>query len=273
VSEPSTPPPAPAKPAPETPLSAPKGPEWTRSWNGDPIPEKYHRDTLEETLAEVNKARGALEREFGRRAPRQDAPSSLAINNDPPVDPGDLDVDQIIERSGLRQEELAAQVSKFGKLDPEQIAAIRKVNPSLTPKIISHIAEAYALKIEASARLTETVRSEGEKIAGGPEQLATLMQWAKANLDPASIARYDRMTQSDPRMFPSVVRLLMTDHAAAIGSGQSRPLAGAPRSGGGAAAPSNVAEMRSLMDRVRSGDRAAIQTLNDMDPSEIRSLT
>lgn len=221
---------------------------------------------------ELEKSYKVLESLQGRKAPAT-PPAPTAPATPPATKPDDLSIKgpppppvptstkkgyaKVLEAAGLagKEAELAETYRKNGgRLNPEHYAAFEKVGRD--PEEVDQVMAGQMALAQQEAAAIEGYRSEGAKIAGGPQQHDTLRQWAldPANIPTEKLARWNKQVESDPAFYPELVRLISIEYAEKNGSNGSRPLAGG---GPGVATPTSAftdpAEYHAVQAKIAAG--------------------
>jgi hypothetical protein len=215
-------------PADKTPAESPppdtgdgKAPETPPAWHAD-VDKKFIRATPEETLKAISQSYREAQAKIGggkadkpaTPAPGADAPeadATLKLAAPPPPGAEPEDFTGIITGAGLKQEEIKAQLLKDGKLTDEQIDAIHK-KYGFPKKLIAQTAQAdlvayRARETEMKAQAAQT-RAEAIKIAGGEQQLGTLLTWATSKIPPDQHAEINAALADTKKALPTIKALL-----------------------------------------------------------------
>lgn len=159
-------------------------------------------------------------------------------------------VEAILTSAGLKGEDLGAQWQKAGYLTPEQYKALAdKGYPKAT--VDSYMQGQAAIAQNADAA-NASIRQEATRLAGGEQQLESLIAWADAALSDAEHADLNARLKN-PKLAGGAIRQMMHAHAEAVGAGKTAPLIS-----GSAAAPSasgftTLKDLNAARDRVRAG--------------------
>lgn len=274
---PPTPPTPPAPPTPppvkfagkyDTPEALEKGIREIRTKTGfEPLPDSLKLIGDGGLYADA----AAAEREYKRMesligAAKPTKTADLSIET--PTPDAEFDVPTLVNKAGLRLDELQAQFSTSGDLTQDQYAAIRKVRPGLTNGDIKAMARGMVAEAALRAQAMEKVVTEAQQIAGGEQQLTLLRAWAAQNITPERLQRLNSQVKADPAFYPDMVRLLTAEHSAAVGAGKAQPLIGGTAANG-AVAPPSPAEYKDLERRAMSGDKSAIARIMAMPPAKL----
>lgn len=233
----------------ESPAAAPETSEGseqpqadTPAWLSDlpegvEIPQKFVRDSWAETMAEIAKGHGSLEKMISGRdeKPKDDPPDDNtpaeppAATDDPlgipkpPEDDG-FDPADLIGKAGLDESTLYEQWKEKGDLTPAQFAAIQKADPSMTPSRVRAIAKGLVAEADLASQQQTAMKSEAAKIAGGAEQLDQLLSSASEFVPADEIEDLDQRLRS-PKHFKGAMRDLVAFHRDAVGAGKTNPIA------------------------------------------------
>lgn len=194
-----------------------------------------------------------------------DKPGELSID----ADDSDIDVDNILERSGLKFDALEEQWTKSGKLTDEQYAAIRKVNPGLSKKMIDHIAKGMVLEAQATASAQIALH----------EKLATKLNVTRAELQqtlitmgasvPAAERKALNEALNDSRFAELAVEKIVAYHRAATGSDGSKPTITGDGGGGTPAGIRSYGDLRKTVREAEEGNNAARRALGKLSVDQI----
>lgn len=204
------------------------------------------------------------------RKNNQPPPTSLDIKPDPIED---LSPKAIIEKSGLKAEELESSI-KAGGLTADQIKALRAADPSLKNKsdaMIQTLAKGYYYDIQAEQQRRAEAFNAADQIVGGRQQHEAIRDWAKNNIPKNELDDWMDVISKKPSMYPSMIREFDYRYRASIGSNNSGNTVQRTTSSG-SGVPTNAAEFNALMDRVTRGDGEAMRILNSMDVKTIASF-
>ena len=194
--------------------------------------------------------------------------SQLPLPEDEPVDE-DADLDAIVKKAGLSGEELGRAYLENNKLTDEQYAKIKKVMPGATKKVIDTVLGAQAQA--GKAKWQESI-SKAQQIAGGDNELKNLMQWAKGNVDAATLEPLTRQASRDPNFYPSFVKFLANEYASQNGTKPTGGGVGPRVPAGNTPAVTTRAEYRSLLQRAQGGDPAALAQFKNLDITQFTKI-
>lgn len=184
----------------------------------------------------------------------------------------DEPLDALLQRAGLKTEDVIEQWQEKGDLTPEQYKALGKHH--VTKAMARAFMEGQAAVAAIAMQRQEAAVAAAEKIVGGKPQLDTLREWASKNIKPDELNRLAAII--DPKRggsrdnYPEYVEMLAARHAKAVGSGGAQPLVQ-----GGAGTPTQGAkdgtEFSDLVRRAGMGDASAIAAINATPQDRIDS--
>lgn len=176
--------------------------------------------------------------------------------------------EQILQKASLSMADLETQYAEHGKLTDEQYKAIQKARPGLSREIIDTMADGMIAKASLVRQEQARMKAEAAEIVGGEDALSEMLKNAKSFV-PADEFDDLQARIRDPKRFKGAVRDLKEFHAAAVGSGKAKPLAGggAPPAEGGAKDSTDFAR---LMRLASSGDQAAIRKIRNTPDAKVR---
>lgn len=179
----------------------------------------------------------------------------------------DADIPTLIERAGLKTDEIEGHWKEHGRLTDEQYAAIRKKAPGMSNKLINDMAEGLVAKTELMQVRRQQIRSECAQILGGEDQLKSLLNAASTFVPPDELPAMNRLL-ADPKTAKSAIRVLQQMHADSVGAGKSKPLIGGSTMPGGGPARS-MDEYNALIAAVARGDQGARARIMATSPDDI----
>lgn len=237
----ATPPAAPpATPAPATPPAPPAQPGAGEQL----LAGKF------KTVADLEAGYLAAQQLIGSRQPQVPGGDSLKIT--PPADAaaagGDAQTKSIVDRAGLKMDDLMAQFTQHGDLTPEQYQAFGRAGVAKAD--VRDYIDGRVAKQTLQQKLEADVRAQALQKVGGEEQLGTLLTWAKGNLKPEEAQWYDQQA-SNPRTALQGFEWLMARHRDAVGAGGAAPIVGGGAPAGGAAGFASQAELMAAMNDKR----------------------
>jgi len=254
-------------PAPVPVAKAP--PAWLAEYKGEPIPEKFHRNTLAETLNEVVKSYGESEKQLSRKAEKKpDEKQGPEEKSTTPrlhigaLETGDdelagLTARDVIGLAGLNEEDVLKEWDENDGLKPETYAALRKVNPALGRSLVNELVSGIRAKAALRGLIVSKAEEECERMAGGADKLSALLKEANTFLGPGEIEGFNRMLK-DPVTAPSAVRALLAMRDGQKSADGSRPLiTGTTGQSGPAGGAKDAKEFQAAMRRIQMGDRDA----------------
>lgn len=244
----------PAEPA--TPPAVP--PAWKAA-----VPEKYHRDTAEATLAELAKAYGELEKKLGSGGGK---PENQIVIDALGAD-AELGMADIVSKIGLDHRDLVTQWKKSGSLTPEQYQKLGRAG--MTKKAVNEHLEMAA---ELAAYRAKELRANAVKVVGSEEALNTLLDW-KNSTDMTPEERSELQEKlNNPKTQAIALKLIMQEHREAVGAGKAKPLiTGSGGAGGEVVGAKDPAEYKALTERAARGDEGALARLRATPRSLIQS--
>lgn len=242
---PPTPPVTPPTAPPVTPTAPAPGekPAWLNDWKGPAIPEKFHKPTIADTLAEVTKSYGSLE-QMVAKGRTQDTPKP----GDPPAAPkaGDgvpqidttaptqepATLNEFVTSIGLDPQEIGKTFAEKGELTTEQYAkfAAKGMPRAVVDTTLTAVQTVFKSEIAAG-------KAEAAKVAGGEDNFNALIANARTFVPPGEIARLNKMLATGKASeMAAVARELVYFHSEHTRSGKSKPIIGgtpAPTTGSG----------------------------------------
>lgn len=178
-------------------------------------------------------------------------------------------IEAVLDSIGLTGEEVGVEWQKSGKLTDDQYKKF--AGKGLGKKAVdAFMAGQAALGALAEQKATASIR-EAETIAGGVEKLAVLRQWAGANIPAERLARLNKQVEADPSFYPEMIRLIASEHRAAVGAGGSTTtINGGP--GGTAPSISSADDLIALNRKAASGDKLAQAQIARLTPAQLDAL-
>lgn len=167
----------------------------------------------------------------------------------------DADLAAVLKRAGLDPAAVDAVHARDGRLTDDMYTALKKAG--LPRKLVdSHLDTTRT----AQTLVQEKIRGRAHELAGGEQQLNTLLAFAKSSLPPDRIADLNRRLAS-AALFEGAIREIAAEHQHAVGAGKATALVGgqAPVSG---TMPTNFDDFKKLRDRANRGDQSAITAIN-----------
>lgn len=205
----------------------------------------------------------------------------------PPVDSGKLDIEThagdddsidvptIIERSGLKLEDLESQWNEHGALTDEQYAAIRKADPSLKnvskgvlKAMVDQAAKGMILEAEAVSQARAQLHGKlAEKLGVEPSKLVDTLRTMGASV-PAGEREAINKALNDSSLAELAVEKIIAYHRNANGAGGSKPAI--PGDAGNAPAGIRTFEdLSTASRRSNEGDMNAARSIGAMRTEDI----
>lgn len=190
------------------------------------------------TVEDLEKSYVELQKKLGAPKPPADA-DALKIDTTPTPKveeiPDTADLGVVLEKAGLKQDEVAKAFSETGKLTDDQYKAI-KAKYNLPRAAVDQFMAGQAAQAAVQTITQKQIRAEAATIAGSEEALNSLLASAK-DFVPADEIEDINARLADPKRYKGAMRDIMEFHKAAVGAGKSKPLvSGTPaRTGGGEA--------------------------------------
>lgn len=178
--------------------------------------------------------------------------------------------EQILERAGLADKDVAEQFAKNGKLTDDQYAAIRKINPGYGKKIADEIVRGRIAIAQVSAMRLNSVIDEAAQPYGGKEAFDKFLRvTAPQFLTTEQQSAYSKML-NDPATTVAAAQTLKTLHAAHLGGGGGKIVSGQP--GGNIPQKISTADFLALSEKARGGGpdaMAAMTRIMQIDKNDI----
>ncbi len=226
----------------------PPAPEWAAK-----VPEKFRRETLEESLDAWNKSHSELE---GKLRTRPTGGSDLTLGRtEPTAAPRAVESwEDLLKGSGLNRDEVDAYFTQHGKLSDGHIKAIAE-KKGIGKGLINEFVAGRMAQAELNRSRAASARAAAERAAGGPDKLGTMIEWAN---DPANFSEQDKV------LFNSLVGPGATETSAEaaitlIKTAQARKMG----SSGGTITSGNTPSSASGGFTSIKELRAAVKTLNE----------
>lgn len=209
------------------------------------------RDTFEKPEDHVA-AYKALEAKLGAAAPVK-APEPTRVDTGiatPPVEPP-KNVADVVTRAGLKTDEITAAFKKDGKLSDEQYATLVKVAPGfLSREMIDQFIGGHLVNVQ---QIQARAQAHAVQIAGGPQQLQTLLSYADAL--PESVKNDLQSRLNDPGRYEGALLEIQERFRQAARTGGSQNLIHGTGTSGATVYASN-AEMHADMNHPMYGKDA-----------------
>jgi hypothetical protein len=190
------------------------------------------------TVEDLEKSYVELQKKLGGPKPPADA-DALKIDTTPAPKveeiPDTADLGVVLEKAGLKQEEVAKAFGETGKLTDDQYKAIKN-KYGLPRAAVDQFMAGQAAQAAVQTITQKQIRAEAATIAGSEEALTALLSTAK-DFVPADEIEDINARLADPKRFKGALRDVMEFHKAGVGAGKSKPLVGgsAPRTDSGEA--------------------------------------
>jgi hypothetical protein len=137
-------------------------------------------------------------------------------------DTSGLDIPALLQRAGLKNEEIITNWSTEGKLTDAQYGKFQAIGFNRT------VVDAFLAGQQAIAaggqREQETIKMRAYEMAGGAEQLQNLLNWAGNNYQSDKVDDLNQRLAS-ARGFEGALKELLFDYKQAVGAGFTRPMA------------------------------------------------
>lgn len=154
---------------PDTPQDTPKSDD---SWKQS-VPEKYRRDTLEDSLKEWNKGWEGTQKVIGKKPEER-----LSLSGNGPIN----GPEEVIAATGLTQEELlAAYEGNNGKL-PDDVADKIKASGRFGVGLVEALIDREYVRKQASTAQNDAMYRKAVEAVGGENEANLEIQWARTNL-------------------------------------------------------------------------------------------
>lgn len=192
------------------------------------------------SVDELTKAYKSLEQKLHERQPPPPEPT-------PPIE-----ADVVLERAGLRGDDLVANWQSDGRLSDEQYESLAKIgySRSIVDQYLAGQTAIVANKVNAA----QAAANRAIAAAGGPEQWNALTEWARTNYDAKALADFDARL-ADPKTSDSAVKELLWDYRVVAGKGVSTSMISGTSAPATSAAFGTVEEVVEAMAKIRRGGR------------------
>lgn len=171
-------------------------------------------------------------------------------------------VSSVIERAGIRADEIATNFQQQGRLTDDQYAALAKVGYSRA--VVDEYMTGQMAIAATRVNAAQQARDRAFTAAGGPEQWNSLTEWARTHYTPEQIKSFDARL-ADPSTSDSAVKEMLYDYRVVAGNSVGVSMVA------GQAAP-NVSAGFSTVDEVREAMRTIERQGNKIDPALKRRL-
>ena len=208
------------------------------------------------------------------QAPAQQGPPTPGLSAlEVPVAPDisdDAGVMDIAAAAGVDLAQAERELTESGSLSAENLAKLKAKMPGLTSKMAN---EMGASLIRSVAEVKSQIVANATAIAGGEQQLKTILQFAATLPDPKGIqAKINDIKNPEAAevAFLKVVRQYEAKHGKP--SGVSAPNGTVPNPAPTGEAFKNTNELSDLMRRVNANDKSAIAELNRRGPEAAKNI-
>lgn len=187
--------------------------------------------------------------------PAAKAPEQGLAIPEKPAAADDDDIVKILGRAGLDGQTLAQQFAADGKLTDAQYAALKGVG---FPKAaVDAYMRSEQVAAQVAAQQVQQAKAAAVQLAGGEQQLQTLLSFAAGHYDPEVKADLNRRL-GNPKFMTGAITEIMAEHARASGAGASAPLVrgATPAAPGGGYIESST-EYQKVLNAAAGGDRQA----------------
>jgi len=179
-------------------------------------------------------------------------------------------IDTILNRAGLKADDVAQEFQQSGRLTDAQYAALQSQGVGRT--MVDMVMQGQHSNAQLLQMQRTQARTAAEGLTGGAGQLDNLLAWA-ANLPPNVQADLNERL-ADPQRYEGAVTELMGRHRTAVGAGTAEPLieagTGTPP---GVGALTTKEEVTKALHAARNGDgRAQQQIMVAMQNGTLQSL-
>lgn len=176
-------------------------------------------------------------------------PAALAI----PDAGDDADVEAVLKRAGVDGATLADQWKTGGKLADDAYAKLKAAG---YPKpVVNAFMEARAAQAAAGQIVSTQIVAEAAKLAGGEQQLDTLLKFG-ATLGADRVTDLNRRL-GDPKLWKGAVAEITSEYQTAAGAGTVQPLINGSAPSPTGAGFTTLKEFQDASDRVRRGNATA----------------
>lgn len=223
------------------------------------------------SVKEAEEGYKALERAITAKGKADAAPKPVApMPGDKPDEPevvdDDADLETLVTKAGLNTMELGREFITNQKLTDEQYTKLRKAMPGATKKVIDAI---IGTQIQVAKAEWDNATTAAEQVAGGREQLTSLVQWASKNMDAAVVQGLSAQAKANPKFYPAMIEVFASAYAKKAGGTPGgagvRAGAGAPSS---TAVVTTAAEFRALRLAVERNEPGARERMAAADLSK-----
>lgn len=184
------------------------------------------------TAADLEKAYKELEKKLGGA---------------PPTPPPSIEA--VLERAGVRGDDLAANYLTHGHLTNEQYEALGKVGYTrdVVDQFLAGQAAIAASRVDVAKQAAERALEQ----VGGQQQWQNLAEWARSHYPPDKIKEIDARLDN-PSTTESAVKEMLYDYRVVAGRGITQPMLHGSAPPATTAAFESAAEVTAAMARIRS---------------------
>lgn len=156
----------------------------------------------------------------------------------------DIDMDGVLQKVGLKGDDLAAEYIKNGKLSDDNYAKLKQAG--YPKKVVNAMIESQVTIFKTQV---DQANAKAIEVAGGEKQHQVLREWAAANMPAEWLNSYAEKIKKNPSVYVEMMEVVAAKHARAVGSAGSNTIINSTVSGGdGGAAPFATArEMRAAI--------------------------
>lgn len=173
---------------------------------------------------------------------------------------------QVLERAGLKQQDLIETWTKNGALTDEQYSKLKEADPRLSrlnaAQAKAIVNQEFRLN-DAQSKLNQIAVNDAitsaHAIAGGKDKFDALILEAPKFV-PASEREGLDLLVKNPKTLAMATRILMTMHADSVGAAGAKPVVGG-QPGGGQPQITTTAEYLAVEKRAVAGDKGAQATI------------
>lgn len=200
----------------------------------------------------------------GGKKPQADAPTNDdqdgKLKIDKPKQPEGQQTQEtqaisIVEKAGLKMDDLTATLQEHGDLTEEQYAALSKVG------VNKELVQSYVKGQGAQAQLAQSqqvqIKSEAVALTGGEEKLGQLFDWARANLNQPEIDALNTQL-SNQATWKNALLGLQSQRKMALGAAGENAIISGVKGGASSAQPfrSSIEIAKAMSDPRYANDSA-----------------
>ena len=163
-----------------------------------------------------------------------------------------LDVNGILGRAGLKNEDIVTNWSAEGKLNDQQYAKFAAIGYSRS--VVDTFLHGQQIASQEGGREQQEMMLDAYEMAGGKEQLHNLLTWAQTQYQPEKIDEINNRlgTRSG---YQGAMKELLFDYRQAIGAGFTRPMASGQAMPNVSSGFTSVKELVTAMREARESGR------------------